>query len=219
MKRSRRSSLARYAAALWLQLRCDATVLVVCPDARTAAHYARPIESGLSGYRLQACVLGPADIPAITDPRQAAAQPELAALAVMVHGRERKVVEAFAAALADLPADHAPKYYEHAYSMSAPDVRRLLEEIMTSTDWPVYSPFAREHFGRGLEEGKAEGKAEEAARMVLLVLTARGLEVPEEIRDRITACTDLARLESWAARAATVQSVHDLFGETGEQDR
>ncbi|GAA3441687.1 hypothetical protein [Planomonospora venezuelensis] len=211
--------LARYAAALWLQLRCDATVLVVCPDARTAAHYAHPIESGLSGYRLQACVLGPADIPAITDPRQAAAQPELAALAVMVHGRERKVVEAFAAALADLPADHAPKYYEHAYSMSAPDVRRLLEEIMTSTDWPVYSPFAREHFGRGLEEGKAEGKAEEAARMVLLVLTARGLEVPEEIRDRITACTDLARLESWAARAATARTVHDLFGGTDTEDR
>jgi hypothetical protein len=158
----------------------------------------------------------------------------------MVHGRERKVVEAFAAALADLPADHAPDYYEYAYSMSAPEVRRLLEEIMTSTRWPVYSPFAREHFGRGLEEGtakgraegkvegkaegkvegkaegKAEGRAEEAARMVLLVLTARGLEVPEGIRDRITACANLARLESWATRAATAQSVHDLFGETGE---
>ncbi|MBB2911859.1 hypothetical protein FHS43_003132 [Streptosporangium becharense] len=60
--------LARYAAALWLLLKCDVTVLVVCPDARAAEHYARPIDSGLTGYRLQAQVLGPGDIPAITDP-------------------------------------------------------------------------------------------------------------------------------------------------------
>ncbi|GIH78905.1 hypothetical protein [Planobispora longispora] len=218
--------LARYAAAFWLQLRCAVTVLVVCPDVRTAAYYARPIDSGLPGYRLQACVLGPDAIPAITDAHQAAAQPELATLAVMVHGRERKVVEAFAAALADLPDDHAPKYYEYAYGMSAPDVRRLLEEIMTSTSWPVYSPFAREHYGRGREEGRAEGRAEgetkggvrEAARMVLLVLATRGLEVPDEVRDRITACTDLARLESWAARAVTARTVHDLFDETAAGD-
>ncbi|WP_344981826.1 hypothetical protein, partial [Streptosporangium fragile] len=131
--------LARYAAALWLLLNCDVTVLVICPDARTAAHYAQPIDSGLTGYRLQARVLGPDGIPAITDPQQAAAQPELSAMAVMVHGRDRKVVEAFAAALAELPDEHAPKYYEYAYSMSAPEVRRLLEEIMTSTTWPVYS--------------------------------------------------------------------------------
>lgn len=81
---------------------------------------------------------------------------------------------------------------------------------MTSTDWPVYSPFAREHFGKG----KAEGRAEEAARMLLLVLVARGLDVPEDARARITDCTDLARLETWATRAATAQALHDIFDET-----
>ncbi|GIH74996.1 hypothetical protein [Planobispora longispora] len=106
---------------------------------------------------------------------------------------------------------------------------------MTSTAWPVYSPFAREHYGRGLEEGKtvgraegkaeglaegkAEGKTEEAARMVLVVLAARGLPVSDEIRTRVTACTDLTRLESWAARAATAPTVHDLFDDTGEEAR
>ncbi len=81
--------LARYAAALWLLLGCDVTVLVICPDRAAAAYYAQPIDSGLTGYRLQAHVLGPDDIPAITDPHQAAAQPGLAAMAVMVHGRAR----------------------------------------------------------------------------------------------------------------------------------
>ncbi|MET7461592.1 hypothetical protein [Nonomuraea sp. NPDC005501] len=85
---------------------------------------------------------------------------------------------------------------------------------MTSTDWPVYSPFAREHYGRGLDEGKAEGKAEEAARMLLLVLGARGFDVPDDIRAQISACADLARLESWTTRAVTVQTLQDLFDQS-----
>ncbi|MFG1707988.1 hypothetical protein ACFLIM_32745 [Nonomuraea sp. M3C6] len=157
--------LARYAAALWLLLGCDVTVLVICPDRRVAAHYARPIDSGLTGYRLQARVLGPDGI------------------------------------------------------MSAPDIRHLMEEIMTSTDWPVYSPFAREHYGRGLEEGQTKGEAKGEARSVLLVLAARGLDVPDDTRVRITACTDLDQLETWVTRAATAQTLDDLFDETDGQRR
>ncbi|WP_327584329.1 hypothetical protein OHA25_52450 [Nonomuraea sp. NBC_00507] len=216
--------LARYAAALWLMLGCDVTVLVICPDRGVADHYAQPIDSGLTGYRLQARVLGPDGIPVITDPQEAADHLALSAMSVMVHGRDRKVVEAFATALNDTRDDHAPKYYEYAYSMAGPDIRRLMEEIiMTSTDWPVYSPFAREHFGRGLKEGeakgKAEGKAEEAAKMVLLVLTARGLDVPDDARARITACTDLIQLEIWATCAATARTIQDLFTEPDAQPR
>ncbi|WP_228010400.1 RpnC/YadD family protein [Nonomuraea phyllanthi] len=223
--------LARYAASLWLMLKCDVTVLVICPEQGVADHYARPIDSGLTGYRFQARALGPDGIPVLTDPRQAAAQLELAAMSVMMHGRSRKVVETFTTALADTDNDHAPKYYEYAYSMAAPEIRRLMEEIMTSTDWPVYSPFAREHYGRGLEEGqikgkaqgraegkaegkaegRIEGKAEEGAKSILLVLTARGFHVPEDARVRITSCTDLAQLETWLTRAATARTLDDLF--------
>ncbi|GAA3552354.1 hypothetical protein GCM10022419_035850 [Nonomuraea rosea] len=213
--------LARYAAAVWLMLSCDVSVLVVCPDAAAATRYSRPIQSGLTGYLLHAHVLGPHGVPAITDPQEAAAALGLAAMSVMVHGRDRKVSEAFTTALKGVPVEHATKYYEYAYSMAAPEIRRLLEEIMTSTQWPVYSPFAREHFGRGLKEGEARGEAKgEAkgeARVVLLVLAARDLHVPDDIRDRIISCTDLTQLETWATRAATAQSVHDLFDETGEQ--
>ncbi|MEV0144220.1 MULTISPECIES: hypothetical protein [unclassified Nonomuraea] len=105
------------------------------------------------------------------------------------------------------PACHPADPAEYTYSMSAPEVRRLLEEIMTSTDWPVYSPFAREHYGRGLDEGKAE----EAARMLLLVLGARGFDVPDDLRARISTCADLAQLESWTTRAVTAQTLQDLF--------
>ncbi|MFD1545292.1 hypothetical protein [Nonomuraea guangzhouensis] len=213
--------LARYAAALWLMLGCDVSVLVVCPDRAAAAYYAQPVESGLTGYRLQPWVLGPDDIPAIIDPQEAAAHPDLAAMSVMVHGRNPKVLEAFTAALAGVDDEHAPDYFEYAYSMSAPEIRRLMEEIMksASTEWPVYSPFAREHFGRGkaegMAEGKTEGKTEEAGRSVLLVLAARGFDVPDDIRDRITTCADLEQLETWLARAATAHTLQGLFDEVG----
>lgn len=63
--------------------------------------------------------------------------------------------------------------------------------------------------------GRGGRKAEKAARMVLLVLGARGLDVPDDVRDRITGCTDLAQLEAWATLAATAHTIQDLFGEAG----
>src|SRR4051812_19445874 len=42
--------LPRYAAELWLMLRCPVTVLCVCPDTDVAAHYAEPITTELPGY-------------------------------------------------------------------------------------------------------------------------------------------------------------------------
>ncbi|MET8001036.1 hypothetical protein [Nonomuraea glycinis] len=207
--------LARYAAAVWLLLGCDVTVLVICPDRRAAAHYAQPIDSGLTGYRLHAHVVGPDDIPPITDPHEAAAHLELAAMSVMLHGRDRKVIEALTTAVAETHGRDASKYYEYAYDMSGPEIRSLMEEIMKSADWPVYSPFAREHFGHGLAVGEAKGEAKGEARSLLLVLAARGFTVPDDTRARITACTDLDQLERWLTRAATAQTLEDLFNEPG----
>ena len=220
---SKRGQLPRYAAALWLSLHCPVTVLCVCPDSDAAAWYAAPIPTDLPGYVFRAEVLGPGKIPAITDPEEAAARPEMAVLSVMAHGRRRPVVEGFVGGLALMKTEHAPQYYEYAYRMAAPAVRRVLGEIMASSTWPVYSPFAREHFGRGKDEGLAEGRAEGRdeglaegrakgeAEAVLRVLAARRIEVPEEARARISACADLRQLEAWLDRASVATSVAELF--------
>ncbi|MGW3345673.1 hypothetical protein ACWDA3_20375 [Nonomuraea rubra] len=97
--------------------------------------------------------------------------------------------------------------------MTTPKSRSYLEEIMASTAWPVHSPFAREHFGRGREEGKAE----EAAKSVLLVLQARGFDIPDDTRTMITTCTDLTQLHTWLTRAATAHTPQDLFTEPNHQ--
>jgi len=47
--------------------------------------------------------------------------------------------------------------------------------------------------------------------MLLRIMTARGLDIPEHIRARVAQCADIARLEAWADRAATATSLDDIF--------
>ncbi|MDX6420237.1 MAG: hypothetical protein QOG28_4857, partial [Trebonia sp.] len=90
--------------------------------------------------------------------------------------------------------------------------QRILEQLMTSDTWPVYTPFAKEHFGRGKKEGRNEGRKEGEADAILLVLKTRGLDVSDAERERITNCTDLKQLKKWITRAVTAEKTSDLFG-------
>ncbi len=67
-------------------------------------------------------------------------------------------------------------------------------------------------FARGYARGYARGFARGEAQMILLVLAARGVTVPAEIRDEVLACTDIAQLDAWGGKAATAQSVEEVFG-------
>jgi hypothetical protein len=63
----------------------------------------------------------------------------------------------------------------------------------------------------GLEQGIAQGEAMGEARILLRVLTARGLEIPDDIRDTVLTCTDTNQLEAWADLAATAPSIDEIF--------
>ncbi|MEU7644420.1 hypothetical protein [Streptomyces huasconensis] len=68
----------------------------------------------------------------------------------------------------------------------------------------------------GMAEGKAEGAAEAlamAAGTVVRLLDRRLVPLPDDARERITACTDLDVLARWLDRAFNVQSVDELFAE------
>jgi hypothetical protein len=75
--------------------------------------------------------------------------------------------------------------------------RTLLEEIVTTAGYK--SDFARHHEALG------------EARGLLLILEARKVQVPDEVRARIAACTDVNQLDTWVQRAATAEKVSDLF--------
>src|SRR5690606_14321332 len=108
-----------------------------------------------------------------------AAHPVLAALSVMAHGEVAPVVEAFMSALQRLPGEHAPQYYEYAYRLASMAARHVMEKLMESAAWPVYSPFARKHYGKGVQAGRTEGRAEGRAEGVLTILQVRGIPVSD----------------------------------------
>ena len=71
------------------------------------------------------------------------------------------------------------------------------------------SDFAKKY----VAQGRAEGRAEEAARAVLTALRVRGVTVPEADRARILAEKDPARLEQWHERAILAASVAEVLAE------
>jgi len=60
-------------------------------------------------------------------------------------------------------------------------------------------------------EGRIEGLAEGEVRALLAVLAARRIDLPDEARARITACTDTETLTAWIGRAATADRIEDVL--------
>ncbi len=81
---------------------------------------------------------------------------------------------------------------------------------MTSAfKYEYQSDFARKY----VAQGRDEGRAEEAARLLLMALDARGITIADTTRAEIDRCTDLDQLESWARKAITAESENEVFSQ------
>ncbi len=202
----KRRTWPAYVATLYARLGCAVLLLVVCPDPAVARWCAAPIVVGEPGLVLTPVVLGPAEVPVVTDPALARASPELTVLSALAHGSgpdQPAVFEALLTALDVVDHDHANLYADVVLSVLPTAARNYLEALMTTTTRQYQSDFARRYFG----EGEATGEA----RALLAVLDARGIEVPDEVRADIVGCTDIDQLDTWIRRAATAGTVADLF--------
>jgi hypothetical protein len=194
--------------------RCPVGLLVVAPDPGVAGWCAEPIETGVPGFVLRPPVLRRSAVPVVTDPEEAARRPELGVLSVMAHGETEQgttIAEAVLPAIRELDDERARLYYDLVYNSLNQAARRALEELMKGYEYQ--SDFARKYVAQGRAEGLAEGRVEEAARAVLAVLRARGIAVPDSIRERILAQKDPERLERWLEKAAVASSVATVLDE------
>ncbi|MER5214020.1 hypothetical protein ABT063_26470 [Streptomyces sp. NPDC002838] len=82
--------------------------------------------------------------------------------------------------------------------------------------YTTHFPGHRTLFEETYLEGRAEGEARGEANALLLVLEGRGLPITDDVRERITTCTDLDRLNDWLVRVGTVSRAEDLFVEAPE---
>ncbi|GAA5063358.1 hypothetical protein GCM10023336_42530 [Streptomyces similanensis] len=86
-----------------------------------------------------------------------------------------------------------------------------------AVDLSFYKSYLSEELrDEGRTEGRAEGRTQRGAEDVLLVLETRGIDVPEDLRGRITACDDPELLRRWLARAVTAPSAQEIFAQEGD---
>lgn len=199
-----------YLTGLRARLRCDVALLVVTADAAVASWAATPIATGHPGWVLAPLVLGPSVVPAVHDAAAATLAPELAVLSAMVHGQDEDAVEIGMAALAaasGLDEERARLYADLVFLSVHGRARATLEALMNSDKYEYQSDFARRYVAQGRAEGRAEGRAH----AVLAVLAARAIDVPEDARARIAACTDVELLDRWLVRAANARSLDDVL--------
>ena len=212
--RDKRWSWPVYLATLRARTRCPTLLLVVCLDPAVALWCAEPIPLGHPGLQLVPLVLGPDQVPMVTDPGEAARIPELAVLSAMTHGggpAGGAVLRALVEGLATVDVERGLLYADVVLAALPAAAQRHLEDLMATGTYEYQSEFARRYFFSGKAEGRAEGAAEGRAEAVLEILAARGVEVPADIREQIAACRDLAQLDVWVRRAATANATADLF--------
>jgi hypothetical protein len=189
---------------------CPVALLVVAPDPAVAGWCAEPIETGIPGFILRPPVLRRAAVPVVTDPEEAILRPELGVLSAMAHGETEQgatIASAVLPAIRGLDDDRARFYYDLVFNSLNEATRRALEAKMKGYEYQ--SDFARKY----VAEGRAEGRAEEAALAVLTVLQTRGFAVSESVRERILAQKDPERLRRWLEKAVVATSVAAVLDE------
>ncbi|WP_031477477.1 hypothetical protein [Streptomyces bicolor] len=217
-------SWAYYIGYLQAKYKLPVLLLVVCQDRATAKWATGPFDCGTRGWtalRMYPLVAGPDNLPVITDARTVAKSLPLAALSALAHARSPEcgaILEAIGSTLQEL-LETGPDTAKYFFDF----LEVTLGKSPAGEKWKaIMSTFVSYFPGRGTVretaylEGKAEGKAEGEAKGILSVLEVRGIPVPDSVRERITTCTDLDRMDAWLERSRTVERAEDLFAEDPE---
>jgi hypothetical protein len=211
------SSWPYYIAYLRTKYDLPVLLLVVCRDRATTKWAAGPFSCEARGWTAQETyplVIGPDNLPPITDARTAAEKPAMAAFSALTHAKGPDIdaiLDALGRALAGMDSNNVDYFYQFLDS--------ALGESPAGDTWRNIMTFVNYFPGRGhlmertFLEGEAKGKAEGEARGVLRVLEVRGIPVSDAVRERIATCTDLDRVTHWLDLAGTVEQAEDLFTE------
>lgn len=218
-----------YVAYLRAKFGLPVLLVAVCRNRTTASWAAGPFECRVGPWTTQVTrpfVLGPDSVPRISDESTVAREPALATFSAIVHSESEEIAAILGVLARGMRSFDKPtaKYWSELLEIGLADTParetwRELEKMVVSY-FPgrgtVFEEAYLEGRAEGRAEGEAEGKAEGKAEAVLRVLEVRGLPVSAEVRERVTSCADLGRLDVWLLRAVTAERVEDLFGDGGE---
>lgn len=205
-----------YCAYLHDKYRCPVLLVVVTSSEETARWARKRFEIGLPGLTcltLQAIVLGPDNVPAITDPQAAANDPGFAVFSAITHSRSAEIggiLETLAGALAVADAKTGSLLAEFTEAGLGEGTigRTIWRNLMATRTYPYVSELR----SQGREEGRAEARALDIERL----LDKRGIAMTAADRERITSCRDGETLDVWLDRVLTISEIAELFADQAD---
>lgn len=216
VQRRRRASKRRtwpiYLTHVGGAYRCPAVLIVVALTPRVVAWAKKPIALGHPGFELRPIVIGPADIPRVTDANEARRSPYRAILSALVHageaGAEHEVLAALRGA-GTLPETDADAWREMLLvAVSSNEIaRKALEAMMDLQHFRKTSVWFKE----GRQEGREEGREDTARRLLMRLLAKRGFVMGSQLQTRLAACADAETLERWCEQVVDAQTVEDAL--------
>ena len=198
---------------------CDVVLLVVCSKRATARWAREPIKIGVGGLVsmiVNPAVLGPDNVPAVTDPAEAAQDVCFTMLSALTHSRSREVgaiLEVLADALTTVDAQTGASLAEFTEAGLGKTAGRIIwrQLMATKAGYPYVSQMRREGQREGRREGRIEGRIEGRREDILRIFDKRGIEVPDEVRDAVNGCDDTRTLDRWFDLALVVTDSKELL--------
>jgi hypothetical protein len=231
--RGRKFAWPAYACVARSREKYAVLFLVIALTREAAAGSSQTIRTGHPGLDLRPFVCGPGGLPGPGGPAFA---PELVVLNVLTGNLDLTMHEARVLAIAIIngaPRERAGSYTRIIWAVAPESARKPLEKLMKT----IKVPFLDEMIAEGIAEGRAqgvaqgvaqgraqgvaegraqgvaEGRAQGEARLLLRVMAARGIAVPEETRAWLEECQDTARLEELADRAVSARTLAEIFAD------
>jgi hypothetical protein len=212
-----------YIANLRARHRCPVCLLVVTLDDSVSRWAARTIELG-PGTRCRPWVIGPSNVPAVTELRDAEENVELAVLSAIEHARSAdvslavRIASAAIEASKRLDAERSRLYFDVVMRCLSENAGIALEPCMGAFGFEYESDFARRYVAEGRVEGKAEGrvegkaegKAEGRVELVLKLLALRFGSLSDADKARVRGARD-GELDAVAERVLTAHTLEEVL--------
>jgi hypothetical protein len=187
--------------------KCDTVLCVIGLSADAVRGSMQAIRTGHPDFQLRPRVTGFGLLP---PPGGAAFGPELTVIKVMTRELDLSTHEGRMFALVSIATvpDHKRELYSrYIRAVVPPPIRKELNKLMSTV---IKDPFMDRLIAKGEAVGRAEGKALEAARMLLRYLDSR-FDVPDNRRKQVEDCTDVGRIEAWFDQALTATTLDQVF--------
>lgn len=202
-----------YAAGVRARERCRVTLVVITLNERTARWARKRIAFTLaSPDAVSAVVIGPTQVPRITDVERARALPELAVLSAAAHGHTpdaAQIAHAAFLACAALDARQCALYADLIVACLSFQARRALEALMEMDRFPPLSDIGKHFYAKGKKAGRTDGTRD----LLIKQLTRRFGPLPETAMARLQGAR-AKLLERWGERVLSAASLDEVFAGT-----